>query len=146
MKKLQLPAVIAVSFIASALAGPAKTVYFFVRNSFENDFKHITAVDWDVTPSYAKATFQLNNVKTEAFYKLDGEFIGSSQAVKIDDLPTAAKRNFAKKYGTYLVKEAIKFEGKDDSFFYISAENEKESVILKADNLGVSVYQVKMKK
>lgn len=145
MKKLLLTAFMAVSLIVSAFAGPAKRVNSFVANSFASDFKNVSNADWSINSSYAKATFVLNNVKTEAFYRPDGEFIGSSQAIAINDLPIAAKRSFAKKYGNYVVKEAIKFDGKEENAFFISAENEKQSVILKADNFGISVYSVSSK-
>ncbi len=147
MKKLLLTAFIAVALItSSAFAKPAKGVNSFVRNSFTSDFVNVTDVDWTITSSYAKATFVFNNVRTEAFYELNGELIGSSSAIAITDLPIAAKRNFAKKYGNYTVKEAIKFDGNQETAYYISAENEKQSVILKADNFGITVYKVSDKK
>ncbi|WP_018615586.1 hypothetical protein [Segetibacter koreensis] len=142
MKKLLLTALIAVSLTSFAFAAPVKKVNSFVTNSFNNDFKNVGSVAWDVSSSYAKATFVLDNIRTEAFYTLDGEFIGTTHAIAIEDLPVAAKRSFAKKYAGYTVKEAIKFDGEDGTAYFISAENEKESVILKASKSGLSVYNV----
>ncbi len=145
MKKILLTAIIAVSLISSAFASPGKEVNYFVSNSFTEHYGDVEDVKWDVTSAYAKATFVLNNVETEAFYKLDGDFIGTTQAIAIEDLPIAAKRNFAKKYGSYIVKEAIKFIGNDETAYYISAENEKHSVVLNATNAGISVYKTDIK-
>ena len=66
-----------------------------------------------------------------------GKFIGTNQAITLEDLPVNAKRAFAKKYEGYTVKEAIRFEGSQESAYYISAENEKGSVILKVDDYGL---------
>lgn len=145
MKKLLLTALIAVTLISSAFASPVKEVNYFVLNSFDNSFPTVTDVHWVVTPSYAKATFVVNNVETKAFYKLDGEFIGTCQPIAIEDLPVSAKRSFAKKYSNYTVKEAIKFDGNQETAYFISAENEKHNVILKADNSGISVYSASSK-
>ncbi|MEJ7677453.1 MAG: hypothetical protein WKG06_06200 [Segetibacter sp.] len=145
MKKFLLTTFIAVALISSAFASPVEEVNYFVINSFKDNFPKVTDVHWDVTSSYAKATFVLNSMKTEAFYKLNGDFIGTCYAITIDDLPVYAKRSFAKKYGSYIVKEAIKFDGNEETAYFISAENEKYSVVLKVDNSSISVYKVSSK-
>ncbi len=53
----------------------------------------------------------LNNVRTQALYTPAGEFIGTNQAITLDELPVAAKRTFAKKYQGYTVEQAIRFTG-----------------------------------
>lgn len=146
MKKILLTAIIAISIISSAFANPGKEVNYFVINSFREDFGNVEDVKWNITPAYAKAAFILNNVATEAFYKLDGEFIGTTQTIAIEDLPIAAKRSFAKKYSNYIVKEAIKLNGNEETAYFILAENEKHSVVLKANNAGITVYKVSSKK
>jgi hypothetical protein len=76
-------------------------------------------------------------VRTEALYSAEGEFIGTNQAITLEELPVNAKRAFAKKYEGYTVKEAIRFEGSQESAYYISAENDKGSVILKVEGSGL---------
>jgi hypothetical protein len=142
MKKLLLSTLIAVSVITSAFAGPFKGVSYFVSNSFKARYPGVSDVQWTTTPSYTKATFVLNNIRTEAFYKQDGDFIGASHAVSIDDLPIAAKRSFAKKYGSYTVKQAIKFDGAEEIAYFISAESERGSVVLKVVDTNISVFRV----
>jgi hypothetical protein len=141
MKKLLFTALIAVSTIASAFASPVEKVSDRIKGSFNSNYPDISNVKWDMTTDYAKATFVIENVTTEAFYSHNGEFIGTSQAISINDLPTGVKRSFAKRYGNYTVKEAIQFEGKEESAYYISAENEKQSVILKAVNGVIEVFR-----
>jgi len=52
-------------------------------------------------------------------------------------------RAFAKKFEGYTVKEAIYFEGTEESAYFISAQNEKGSVIFKVEDNG-SVSMKKM--
>lgn len=145
MKKLLFSTLIAVSLISSAFGAPVKKVNYRISSAFEATFPHVTNVEWDVTAAYAKATFVLNNKNTEAFYNPEGEFIGTSQAINVDELPTAVKRTFAKKYGTYTVKEAIQFEGNEETSYFISAENDKKSIILKVVGSTLSVLKVNEK-
>jgi hypothetical protein len=87
------------------------------------NFKHASDVTWTSEENYAKATFKWNNISTEAVYTPEGDFIGSMQAITLEELPVNAKRKFAKKYEGYTVKEAIRFEGSKEKAYYISAED-----------------------
>ncbi len=136
MRKLFISALFALSIAVSSFAAGNTTT---ARNNFASQFKRVSDVQWTSGENYVKATFVLNNVRTEALYKEAGEFIGTNQAVTIEDLPVNAKRAFAKKYDGFTVKEAIRFEGIDESAYFISAEGAKGSVILKvADNGSIS--------
>ncbi len=141
MKKLFITALVAVSFITSAFAYPANKVNLKIMNNFRSNFRNVSEVTWETAVDYAKATFVSNNIKTEAYFQLDGELIGSSRAITIDDLPLNAKRNFAKKYSGYRIKEAIEFTGVDETAYFLLVENDNTSLILKILNNEVSVYQ-----
>jgi hypothetical protein len=143
MKKLLLSALIAVSLVSSAFAasGENKKVSLQITKAFESNFNEVGNVTWNITEKFAKATFVLNDVTTEAFYSPDGEFIGTSQAIALDKIPTVAKRAIAKKYVDYTVREAIKFDGVDETAYYLSVENDKKSIVLKVLNYSVSVYK-----
>ncbi len=143
MRKLFISALLALSLGTSAFATGENKVNFSVQNSFQGQFKDASNVEWSTGKGYAKATFVQNNEKIEAFYNLDGEMIGTSRTAHLDKLPTNAKRAFAKKFEGYTVKEAIRFEGTEESAYFISAENEKGSVILKVeDNGSVSMKKI----
>lgn len=136
MKKLFISALLAVTVAVSSFAAEGNNVSYAVRNSFSAQFKYASDVRWTSGENYTKATFVLNNVSTEALYSAQGEFIGTNQAITLEELPVNAKRAFAKTYSDYTVKEAIRFEGSQESAYYISAENEKGSVILKVEDSG----------
>jgi hypothetical protein len=139
MKRLFIAALFAVSFMASAFASETK-VSSAIMSNFKYQFKNVSDVNWTMGEGFAKATFVYNQVRTEAFYSPSGEIIGTSKGVSLDQLPVKAKRNFSKKYDGYDVTEAIRFEGPDEAAYFISAQNEKESVIVKVnDNDGVSL-------
>ena len=146
MKKILFAALIAVTMGTSAFAGSPAKLYSISETSFKSDFKNATDVSWTAGADYAKANFILNNVRMEAFYNQNGELIGTSKGITPDQLPVSAKRNFAKKFGSYNVKEAIRFEGADDAAYYISAENDKEAVVVKiSDNSSLSVIKKSQK-
>ncbi len=136
MKKLFISALLSVTVALSSFAAEGNKVSFIARSNFESQFKHASDVQWTSGENYTKATFVLNNLRTEALYSEAGDFIGTKQAITLEELPVKAKRAFAKKYDGYTVKEAIRFEGTQESAYYISAENEKGSVILKVEDSG----------
>lgn len=125
-----------VAVAVSSFAATGNEVSFTTLNNFKYQFKHISEVEWTSGENFTKATFVLNGVRTEALYNDAGEFIGTNQAVSLEELPVRAKRAFAKKYGSYTVKEAIRFEGSENSAYYIAAENEMSSVVLKVEDDG----------
>lgn len=141
MKKLLMATLIVATFVTSAFAIPTK-VHYLARKNFSNEFKTASDISWTSTADYIKATFVFDNQKIEAFYAPDGEKIGTSRGISIDELPLKAKRAFAKKYDSYTVKEAILFEGTEENAYFINAENETENVIVKVyDDGSVSIFK-----
>ena len=137
MKKLFISGLLMIAVAASSFAAGGNETNFAAKRNFTSQFKHISEVEWKSGENYTKATFVLNGLRTEALYDATGEFIGTNQAVSLDELPVKAKRAFAKKYDGYTVKEAIRFEGAEEDAYFINAENEKGSVILKVQDNGV---------
>jgi len=139
MKKLFISGLLMIAVAISSFAA-GKEISYAAKINFTSQFKHVSQAQWTAGENYTKATFVLNNVRTEALYDETGEFIGTNQAANLEELPVNAKRSFAKKYSDYTVKEAIRFEGSKESAYYIAAENEKGSVVLKVeDNGNISV-------
>lgn len=136
MKKLFISGLLAITVALSSFAAEGNKVNYAAESNFASQFKRVSDVQWNSGKNYTKATFVLNNVRTEALYTPAGEFIGTNQAITLEELPLKAKRAFAKKFDGYTVKEAIRFEGVQESAYYISAENEKNAVILKVEESG----------
>lgn len=131
MKKFFIAALFAASVFSSAFAAGTNKVSNMALRTFQTEFGNATNVEWTVKSSFTKASFLKDGQNTEAFFDTDGNLIGSSRAITIDQLPTDAKRSFAKKYPNYTINEAIRFDDNEKTSFYLSAENEKESVVLR---------------
>jgi hypothetical protein len=141
MKNLLVATVLLVTLSTSAFADPANVNYTTLYN-FKAQFRQASNVTWIEEKEFTKATFTWNNEKLQAFFSPEGEMIGTSKNITLEALPVNAKRIFAKKFEGFIVKEAIRFEGDNESAYYLSAENEKESVILKVnDKSSVSVFK-----
>jgi hypothetical protein len=141
MKKLFIAALLTVAVATSGFSSDDKKVNNQIRQNFHSEFSDADNVTWSVKSSYIKASFEIDGQKADAFYDFNGECIGSSRPITLENLPVQAKRTFAKKYADYVVKEALKFECNNETAYFISAENEKHSVILKVTGGGVSVYK-----
>ncbi len=145
MRKLFIAALLAVTVASSAFAAGSSKVNSFALKNFNTQFTHASDVSWTTSENYIKAVFLNNNERMEAYYNSTGDLIGTSRSINTEVLPTSAKRTLAKKYDGYTVKEAIQFDGTEESAYFISLENDQESVILKvAENQQVStIKQVK---
>jgi uncharacterized DUF497 family protein len=142
MKKIFYAALLTISLTTTAFAKDANKISARIMRTFNFEFAEAENVNWKATKTFVKASFELDGEKREVFYDLTGEMIGTSKSITLNELPVFAKRAFAKKYEGYTVNEAIRFEGADESAYYISAENDKESVVLKvAENRVLSVYK-----
>ena len=119
MKKLTLLAlVVLLSFSAFAAEGGKKTddsnkVPTYVIRLFEGEFGDAKDVNWTVNEKYEKAEFTVDNVKMAAFYDANGKYIGHTEAVTYNSLPNAARKQIARDYEGYHVKELIRFQYAD---------------------------------
>ena len=141
MKKLFIAALLTVTVATSAFTADETRISTKIKENFKTTFTEADNVSWSLKSTYVRATFELNGKKTDAYYDLNGESIGTSQKITRESLPVHAKRTFAKKYSDYTVKEAIRFDGVEETAYFISAENDKQSVILKVTDAGISMFR-----
>lgn len=135
MKKIFFSALIAVSVATSAFATDTN-VSTFARNSFQTEFSGATNVAWSSIGDYAQVSFTLDGKTNVAFFRPDGSIVAVTNIITADQLPVKAKRVLAKEYCGYLLKEALRFENDDEVAYFISAETDKEAVILKISETG----------
>lgn len=146
MKKLFFAALLVVSFTTATLASDVKKVSSRTLQKFSTDFAGAKDITWTLGSSYSRALFTFNNESMDAYYDWSGNLIGTSKKVYLEELPTSAKRVFAKKYADYTVKEAIRFDGAEEGAYYISAENMVHSLVLKVTDQGLLSIYKKVKK
>lgn len=142
MKSLFLTPVLALLISTVAFADDVAGVSNTILYNFRNEFKNASDVAWVTRKDFVKASFVMDDEQMEVFYKANGDWIATSKQIDLDDLPTNAKRVFAKRYQDYTVKEAIYIETPEENAYYISADNDKLSVILKVDqSTQVSLFK-----
>lgn len=132
MKQLFITVLLSFAVVAGTLAAPRKVSAAILAN-FEAEFKKATEVTWLLTPDYTKAAFTADDVKMEVYYDANGDVIATSKGITLDDLPMSAKRSFDKKFAGYHVSEVIRLEGFGETAYYVSGENEKDTVIFKVN-------------
>src|SRR3954469_5429086 len=137
MKKVLFSALLTVLVTVSSFATGHSERNATAVHLFETDFKEATNARWTSNANYLQVTFTLHGKKMDAFYDLDGGFIGTSSKMPVDDLPVNAKRSLARKWAGYTVKDAIKFDTTNETAYYVSAENETGSVFLKVTSFGL---------
>lgn len=90
--------------------------------------------------SYKSEFSQFFNIKNQE--KLNEQKTAENEKTNENQLPVQAKRTFAKMFEGYNIKQAVHSAGTEGEVYYISAENEKESIIVKIDdNLEVSIFK-----
>jgi hypothetical protein len=141
MKKILGTTLVLVSMVTSAFASDATEIDRRIMNEFKSNYINAVNVSYTLKSNFTKVDFELNSKKVSAFYSPSREFIGTSQNISLEELPVNAKRRFAKAYQGYTVKEALKFESPDETAYFISAENENGSKIIKCTASGyISSY------
>ena len=146
MKKLFIAALLTITVAASSFASDNKKISNLAINNFRLEFAKASNVSWSTAEKYYKATFYMGAEKMEAFYNASGEKVATSRTISIDELPVKAKRAFAKDYSDYTVKEAVEMDGIEETAYFLTAENDKESVILKVTGTGgLSIFKTTKK-
>ena len=142
MKNLLLTGLLSVGIFASAFAIDESKISVIVRENFKEDFKGIENVEWSIKPNFVKASFTYKGEAMDAFYDFNGKKIGTSHHVTMNSLPLSARKKIANKYPNHRVTEAIEFNGQEEDSFYVSLENEKESLVIKInDQSTVSLFK-----
>ncbi len=146
MKKLLLAALLSAAIFSSAFATDESKISVTVRETFKDEFKETENVEWSIKPSFVKASFMYKGEAMDAFYDFNGKKIGASHHVTIMDLPLSSRKKILAKYPNHKVTEAIEFIGQDENAYYISLENEKETVIVKiSDQSTMSLFKKSLK-
>jgi len=138
MKKIKTALTAIVMLLAStAFANDGDNVTSKVRAAFQQDFSRASSVSWKVNSDFYFATFQLNNISVEAAYNVDGELVGTSRRIDVDQVPLAVSMEIAKKYSGYTVSSKVtelNFEG--ETSYYIEVQDNTQTLSLKCASNG----------
>ncbi|HVT84741.1 MAG TPA: hypothetical protein VHD35_06045 [Chitinophagaceae bacterium] len=131
--------------MTSAFAGKDPKVGPRVQQSFKKEFPAADFVKWDKDQDYFKATFVLNDYRTEAWFSEEGELLGTVRNLLYDQLPLAVMRGIEKKYSAEDIIEIREITNADGTTYKMTAINKKGKFGLSATPDGDVVRTGKIK-
>ncbi|MHA4809806.1 hypothetical protein ACX0G9_16955 [Flavitalea flava] len=150
-KKIWLAALFAMTLLIGSstpsLAGDKKDIpHFKGVESFIKTFPQATDVNFMVKQQYIEVNFTWNNMQLQAFYDLDGSYIGTSRQIDVKDMPLPHLMSIKKEYANFKPIEAIEFsqEGNGLSYYVTVVAPQKMYVLQIAADGTISVFK-KMK-
>ncbi|RFM28038.1 hypothetical protein [Deminuibacter soli] len=127
MKKLILSALFIAAMTTAVFAAADGNAKAGVR--FKAEYPAATNVNWRTTDDYISAEFYVNNEKFNAYYDSNGDKIGSSHKVTLDQLPAPGLEQLSSRYKGYTPTEIIEY----------THSNNKVSYFLALDKKGVKI-------
>ena len=153
MKKIKtLLTAIVLLLAVTSFANPGKNrdgdnVTAKVKAAFQQDFSYASSVSWKENSDFYFVSFQLKGVAIDAAYNADGELVGTSRKLDIDQVPLAVSMELAKKYSGYSVSAKVmelNFEGQTS--YYIDVQDNTQVLSLKCSSNGDISVDHKTKK
>ena len=138
MKKIKTALTAIVMLLATtAFATGGNEVTAKVQAAFQQDFSRASNVNWKASSDFYFASFLLNGVSIDVAYNAEGELVGTSRKIAIDQVPLAISLELAKKYSGFSVSAQateLNFEGQTS--YYIDAQDNTQVLILKCVSNG----------
>lgn len=131
MKKMIIAAALFVSLSAFA---NEKKISPKVLNAFNTEFTSAQEVQWTVTNDYYKASFDMNGVKVNAFYNVDGELMGLTRNISTAQLPVSLQAGLKKNYSNYWISDLFEVANNNGTSYYVTLENGDKKIVLSSAN------------
>lgn len=109
-KSLFITAVFAMAMISYAFAGNDGSPRFKGVDNFAKTFPTATSVTYVTKGQLTEVNFTWNNLKLQAFYDQEGNWVGTSRNVPMSSLPVNAIINIKDKFPGFVPTEAIEFD------------------------------------
>jgi hypothetical protein len=156
MKKITMAILAAVLVTGFAFAGTpdngANKVSYFSLRSFYTNFGDIPVTQWQSEAGIDKAIFTQDGVVMNAYFSRKGEFIGTTHEMDYTQLPVAAQKLIAKKYGTDTIEKIIDFDDNEasdatlsifgttaedsDNYFVMLRDKNDKNIVLEVSHAG----------
>ena len=117
-----------------------------VLKVFEATFPVVTDVKWKEYTDYYSASFRQNGIQTEVRYDKEGNFISSLRYYKEERLPLSILTQIKKRYSTKSIFGVTELTVGSDVAYFVTLEDEKTWLVVKADQSGNMQVQDKFKK
>lgn len=136
MKSIYLTAVLLVSMMVGANA--SDHVSKRTQKNFEQLFEQTSNVTWVVKDNYTKAIFKQGEETLEAFFQLNGDFIGLGKRIEVYNLPQTILEKWHTKFSGYTISGVLYFEQELSNGYFVNMYNENEHLIVLFDAAGKS--------
>lgn len=149
MKKMILLAAGAMLLVSTSFAKvdpDREDVNEKVLKVFETTFPVVTDVKWKEYTDYYSASFKQNGIQTEVRYDKEGNFISSLRYYKEERLPLSILTQIKKKFSNKSVFGVTELTTGTDVAYFITLEDQKSWVVVKADQSGNLQIQDKFRK
>ena len=139
--------IFSIVFYGTTLANAGPTIpHFKGMEHFLEKFPQATNVDCKIQGQFTEVTFIWNGLRLQAFYDATGQPVATSRFLTVDNLPVSAQMSLKKEYASYVVTEAVEFNGTEDGLcYYVTVRGPKNTYLLHVSTSGtISVFK-KMK-
>ena len=145
MKKMILT--LAIAFIAfTSFASDNNTVSQKVLDAFKTEFSSAKEVQWTTESDYYRATFNYNGRYVFAYYSADGEFLGLTRYLSVNELPVLLQNNLKKNYDGYWISDLFEASKNEGTSYYITLENADTKIVLRSTDNNTWTSFSKFKK
>jgi hypothetical protein len=146
MKKVSIIALMVITIATSAFAGDNNTLDFKGADTFIKTFPQAMDVTYTVKKEFTEVNFTWHTLKLQAFFDRQGNYIGASREISVNDMPLSYVINITKQYEGYDIIEAIEFDHAEEgmSYYVTVTKNDRKYVLNVANDGTISVFK-KMK-
>ena len=147
MKKLAGILTALILFLSvSSFALDEGTVTAKIKSSFEKTFESASDVTWTNSDGFYFVKFRINDQVLEAAFDEEGQLLGASRFIALSQLPLNIELALKNQYAGYTLGESVNELTTDgQASYYISAENSKHRLTIKAGPSGVLTVTKKAK-
>jgi len=144
MKKIILIAAILGSSFRLLAADP--TVNEKVLNAFNKLFKNVQDLNWTETEASYEANFKQNEITSRVIYDKEGNIIQTFRYYHEEQLPIMLLAKLKNKFTDKKVYGVTEICTEEGIYYYITMEDEKNWIQVRADGYGSMTVEKKFKK
>lgn len=116
-----------------------------VKQSFKKEFPSAVYVKWDKDQDYFKATFVLNEFRTQAWFSDEGELLGTIRGLFYDQLPLTVMRGIENKFPSAGISDILEITNINGTTYKMVATTQKGKFRLSATPDGAVIKAGKIK-
>jgi len=104
-----------------------------IVNGLEQQFTNATDVQWQTTDNLYKASFTVDGQQLRVFYSLDGQRIGISRNISVEQLPMVLIKDVKEKEATNTITDLFELLTDRGTEYFITYKGNKETKTYKSN-------------